>query len=195
MSWLVMALMLLIGAVLSLYIQAEISFAVQAPVPMLATDAIPRPPRLRHSSSPGGNYHLVMTLPAAGDGKRATATLYASTPDRCQPLWTQTLPQEYGPRLALVTDTGHTLLLDEWINVASPFAIVVLNLVGQTIAQHSFDDIVAATGSTRADIVAQAKQGFWIAGAPTLHGPDQATVPTAGGTLTINLNNGRIRFH
>jgi hypothetical protein len=168
---------------------------------MLANDAIPRPPQLRHIPSPTGAYHLLLTASPARDDRSITATLFETTPDRCQRVWTRPLPQEYGPRLALVTDIGQTLLLDEWINVASAWAIVVLNSAGEVIAQYSFGDIVTVTGSTRAAVVEQAEQGFWLAGTPTLrrhsprHGrPPQVEVPTAGGTLTIDMETGQLRF-
>jgi hypothetical protein len=93
-----------------------------------------------------------------------------------------------------VSDAGQTLMLDEWINVASPLAIMVLDRSGDLVAQYSFDDIVTVTGRTRADIVDQAEQGFWIAGEPFLGRNQQAAVPAAGGTLWINLETGQIRF-
>lgn len=161
---------------------------------MIAQDAIPRPPRWRHFAAPNDHYHLIVTTDIDGAAKQSTANLFASTVDRCQPVWTRVLPQEYGPRLALVSNTGHTLMVDEWINVASPYAIMVFDTSGDLLAQHGFDDIVARTGRTRADVVAQAEQGFWLAGDPVLQPTGEVFMPTAGGRLTIQINDGEMGF-
>lgn len=161
---------------------------------MVAQDAIPRPPRLRHFADPNGHYHLIVNTGIDGDAKQSTATLFASTEDRCQSIWTRVLPQEYGPRLALVSTTGHTLMVDEWINVASPYAIMVLDAAGDLLAQYGFDDIVTITGSTRADVVAQAEEGFWLSGDPVLQPTGEVVIPTAGGRLTISMNDGETNF-
>ena len=162
---------------------------------MLGQDALPLPPALRHGASPSGDYHLVLTL-AEAEGRRYTiASLYAATEDLCQQIWSQPLPHSYGPRLALVSDTGTVVLLDDWINVASPRAIVVLNRAGAVMAQHSFDDIVAATGQSRAAVVDQAAQGFWLAGNPEINrAGSHLSIPAAGGQLTLDLTDGEIEF-
>ena len=161
---------------------------------MIAQDAIPHPPQLRHIVSPNGSYHLTLIAHLEDSFPRTRATLSQNLPDRCQQVWAQILPQNYGPRLALVTDRGDTLLLDEWINVASPYAIVMLDASGEIVGQYSFDDIVAISGRTRASVVERAQQGFWIAGEPTLKPPNLVEVPTAGATLAINLTTGEISF-
>jgi hypothetical protein len=161
---------------------------------MVAQDTIPKPPQLRHSQSPDGHFHLVLTAVPESGARSVTAALYENQAERCQQVWRQIIPQEYGPRYALVTDNGQTLFLDEWINVASSYAIVVVDRAGSTVAQYGFDDIVMITGTTRADIVAQAQQGFWLGGEPTLLGHDQVAVPTAGGRLTIDLDTGELAF-
>jgi hypothetical protein len=162
---------------------------------MLSNDAIPRPPLLRDIPSPTETFHLVLTTSDADNRQVVTAHLFAVTADQCQRLWAQALPHEYGPRFALVTDRGSTLLLDEWINVASDYAIRLLDRQGETIAQYSFDDIVAVTERHRADVVALASQGFWLSGEPSLApSGDLAIVPAAHGTLMVDLTNGELRF-
>jgi hypothetical protein len=78
--------------------------------------------------------------------------------------------------------------------VASPLAIVILDGSGDVLAQYSFDDLVTVIGSPRADIVSQAKQGFWIGGDPVLLEQDHVMVPTTGGRLTIALDTGDLSF-
>ncbi|MGB3136983.1 MAG: hypothetical protein WBG38_02640 [Nodosilinea sp.] len=165
-------------------------------LPVSTQDAIPHPPLLRHEVSPAGSYHLVLTLGQTAPGdRRTTASLFETTGDRCQQLWSQELPHSYGPRTALVNDTGTVVLLDEWINVASSYAIVVLGLDGEIRSQQGFDDIVQATGQTRAEVVGQAAQGFWLGGTPAFaEQGTQVSIPTAGGQLTLNLMTDELRF-
>jgi hypothetical protein len=170
-------------------------FVLSQPLSMIGQDAFPIPPALRHGASPSGDYHLVLTL-AEADGRRyTTASLYKATEAVCQLVWSQPLPHSYGPRLALVSDRGIVVLLDDWINVASPRAIVVLDRAGAVMVQHSFDDIVAAIGQSRAAVVDQAAQGFWLAGNPEINrAGSHLSIPTAGGQLTLDLANGEIEF-
>ncbi|MBW4481770.1 MAG: hypothetical protein KME14_04430 [Tildeniella torsiva UHER 1998/13D] len=164
--------------------------------PVLGQDSIPHPPLLRHEPSPAGNYHLILTLgrDAAGT-QRTTASLFETLGDRCQQVWSQPLPHSYGPRLALVNDAGTVVLLDDWINVASPRAIVVMGLNGEVEAQYSFDDIVEVTGQSRAEVVDQADQGFWLGGEPELdRAGDRMTIPAAGGQLSLDLATGEMGF-
>ncbi|MGF1518364.1 MAG: hypothetical protein ACFCVB_11230 [Nodosilinea sp.] len=170
-------------------------FLLSQPLSMIGQDVLPMPPALRHRASPSGDYHLVLTLTEA-EGRRYTiASLYVATDAVCQQIWSQPLPHSYGPRLALVNDAGTVVLLDDWINVASPRAIVVLDRAGAVMAQHSFDDIVATTGQSRAAVVDQAAQGFWLAGNPEIHrAGSHLSIPTAGGQLTLDLTNGKIEF-
>ncbi|PSR17138.1 hypothetical protein C8255_14120 [filamentous cyanobacterium CCP3] len=175
--------------------QSRLSLLSQSP-PMLGRDAIPYPPLLRHEVSPGGTYHLVLTLEQEADGTRRTvASLFETMGDRCQQVWSRRLPHSYGPRLGLVNDRGTVVLLDEWINVASPYAIVVMEADGEVKAQHSFDDIVAITDGSRAEVVEQAAQGFWLSGYPELNRDGaQVSIPAAGGHLTLDLATGELDF-
>ncbi|MBE9113933.1 hypothetical protein IQ273_31680 [Nodosilinea sp. LEGE 07298] len=174
---------------------SDLELLSQAP-PMLGRDAIPYPPLLRHEASPAGTYHLVLTLGQEATGtRRTTASLFEMRGDRCQQVWSQTLPHSYGPRLALVTDAGTVVLLDEWINVASPYAMTVLGPNGAIAAQHSFDDIVEVTGQTRAEVVEQAAQGFWLTGEPEIADDgSQVLIPAADGQITLDLATGELRF-
>ncbi|WP_430714064.1 hypothetical protein [Nodosilinea sp. AN01ver1] len=165
-------------------------------LPMLGRDAIPYPPLLRHDASPAGTYHLVLTLEQEAEGtRRTTASLFETRGDRCQQVWSRPLPHSYGPRLGLVNDSGTVILLDEWINVASPYAIVVMGADGEIKAQHSFDDIVTVTNQSRAEVVEQAAWGFWLSGNPELRRDGaQVSIPTAGGRLTLDLATGDLQF-
>ena len=49
--------------------------------------------------------------------------------------WERELPQHHGPRQALVTKSGQVLLMDEWINVLSRYALVPMAPSGVTVAE------------------------------------------------------------
>lgn len=160
---------------------------------MLSQDAIPRPPARQVITSPQDAYILLLQAPADWQRKQVTATLYAATSDRCQPVWSQTLPHEYGPRYALVTDRGQVVLLDEWINVASPYAVTVLGPTGETVAQHSFDQVAAVLAVSRADLVDQAATGWWISAPPSLSRDGEMVRVAAGSDrLEINVATGEL---
>ncbi len=109
-------------------------------------------------------------------------------------LWKKALPHQYGPKFVLIGTQGNVLLLDEFINVASPHAITLISTQGQVIAQHSFKDIHTTLNLAAADLTQQATIGWWISAAPTLiTSENRATVRTGGTTLTIDLETGAIQ--
>ena len=74
------------------------------------------------------------------------ARLSSTAGGTAQLLWKQPLPHNYRPRFALVSDEGTVVLFDQWINVAGPHAVMVLDRTGKTLASHSFDEVAAALG-------------------------------------------------
>ncbi|HEY9879540.1 MAG TPA: hypothetical protein V6D29_13875 [Leptolyngbyaceae cyanobacterium] len=160
-------------------------------LPMLSNDAIARPPVHQERASPSGSHILILTAPENWATKQVDATLYNAQGQICQPLWSKTLPQEYGPRFALVSDQGQVVLIDEWINVASSYAVMLLDASGQVVAQHSFDDLADRLQMSRADIVDAAQFGWWVSRAPSLsRNGNTVQVGTAGKQLKINLETG-----
>ncbi|NJM96309.1 MAG: hypothetical protein HC800_03050 [Phormidesmis sp. RL_2_1] len=107
--------------------------------------------------------------------------------------WQKDLPHQYGPRFALVSPQGQVLLLDEFINVASPHALTLINADGQTIVRYSFDDIKAALAVSAADLTRQATSGWWITTPPLLDlAHDLALISTGGTTLAVDLTTGEL---
>lgn len=160
----------------------------------LADDAIDLPPVHQIVTSPNQAFLLVLQSPDGWATPQPVAALYSLDQRQCQRLWQRSLPQSYGPRFALVTDSGTTLLLDEWINVASDYAVVLLDPAGQLIAQHSFDQVAAVLQVPRAEIVERSRFGWWIGAAPSLQADgQQAEVAAAGQRLLIGLEDGQLR--
>ena len=158
------------------------------------TDAIARPPDHQVVASPGQDYILILQTPDEWASKRVEATLYEATDDRCQPRWSQALPHEYGPRYALISDQGQVTLLDEWINVASDYAVMVLGVDGEEIARYDFEAMRQAVDMPVDVVVERAQTGWWISAEPRLS-PDgeQVRVAIGGKTLRIDLSTGQLQ--
>ena len=160
--------------------------------PVSTSDRLAYPPRRQTFTT--GPYQLVITATDQWDTPAVTGTLYKAG----SRLWQCALPHEYGPRFALVSPTGRVLLLDEFINVASPYALTLLDLEGNAIAQYSFDDIKQTLAVSSAALTQQATSGWWISAPPRLSAEDaskagqQALIQTGGTTLEVDLNTGAL---
>lgn len=178
---------------LALLLLGMVSLAGEETSLGVGEDAIAPPPQHQTILSPEKTHILVLQAAEDWSLKQLTATLYEVNDTACQPLWSQVLPQEYGPRFVLVTNQGHTVLLDEWINVASNYAVMVLNAAGQTVAQHGFDAVAQVLQVPRSDIVERARHGWWITREPTLSRDGQTVeVGAAGKRLHITVSNGQL---
>ncbi len=137
-----------------------------------------------------GTYRLEIVGEPEWRSRTPTATLYSGD----TLIWKKELPHQYGPRFALVSPKGQVILFDEYINVASPYAIALINSTGEDISTHSFDDIQAFLQDvSRADLTRQANSGWWISSPPQLDKLEQnALVQTGGTTLQINLTTGEL---
>lgn len=156
--------------------------------PVIATDKITLP--AEHQSFEAGTYRLEIVSEPQWRSPTPTATLY----DGDTQLWEKELPHQYGPRFALVSSKGQVVLFDEYINVASPYAIALINTTGETTSTYSFDDIQEFLQNvSRADLTRQATSGWWISSPPQLDETDQNTlVQTGGTTLQTNLKTGEL---
>ncbi len=158
-----------------------------------ALDRIPRPPTLVESTSPDGQYAFVVSSPDNWKSKHAVGELYRVTDGSKRLLWRRHLPQEFGPRFALVGQQGQVLLLDEWINVMSRYAVMILSLTNQVVAQHHFSDVQRVLKVPSAEIVKRARYGAWITSPPMLDPSRQTVTVEAGGkVLSVHLSDGHL---
>lgn len=149
---------------------------------LVAQDRIDLPPAERSFSSPSRRYTLTL--------KGTEATLRTGGGKL---VWQKILPHEQGPRDALVTNSGHTVLADEWINIASRHAITLIDRAGGAIAHFSADEIFRTLGVEKKLVVAKASHGVWITDGPAI-GLDGKTVifHSGGRTLTLHLADGHL---
>ena len=99
-------------------------------------DAISRPPATRIFVSPAGHYKLTIENRDNWQTQETVADLKEIEGDAARTAWQQTLPHRMGPRAALVTDNGEVVLIDEWINSPSPYALSEIDVRGTTIARY-----------------------------------------------------------
>ena len=155
------------------------------------TDRIDEPPAKRtFLSGDGEEYRLVIYTVA----HRAEAVLQIHTYSaESQTLWTKALPQRYGPRTVVVGAGGNVLLLDEWMKVAGEYATMLIDVSGEIVASHGFDDIVAATGGNHAAVTRESGLSAWMAGPPALSDDGRFVVVAAGDTrIRISLDDGSL---
>ena len=158
-----------------------------------AADFVANPPTRSQVSSPNGDHVFVVHSPDAWQSKRATGRLFKLTSGGLHLEWERELPQEYGPRYFLVGNQGQTVLFDEWINIKSRYAVVLIHPKNNLAVTHGFDSVAATLNMPVAAITARAKHGWWIDGLPWLDSNgDRALVATGGKCLAISLNSGQL---
>ena len=89
---------------------------------------------------------------------------------------------------------GDVLLLDEWINVVSRHAVMLIDQRNRIVTQRSFKDVEIVVGVPLGSIVSKERSGFWMGGRPTLDAEaNRAVVPTvAHRNLVVDMQNGRM---
>jgi hypothetical protein len=156
-------------------------------------DRIALPPTLEEVTSPSGQYVFAISTPDNWKTTKSVGELFEIVDGARRLLWSRSLPHGFRPRYALMGNQGNVLLLDEWINIKSDYAVMVIDRDNQLIAQHDFDAVQTVLGVPGSEIVTVARYGFWI-GAPPLVDPSgkSAEVVAGGKTLAIRLADGHI---
>jgi hypothetical protein len=159
----------------------------------LAIDFIPNPPAREEFFSPDRTYVFVLSTPDNWESRKAVGELFHVAADTRKLLWTRPLPHEFRPRYVLVGSKGQVLLLDEWVNIKSRYAVMVLNREDHLVAQHDFDAVQKVLGVPVARVVEMARHGWWIMSPPILDASGERTrVEAAGKVLTIRLSDGHL---
>lgn len=158
------------------------------PVAVPALDKKVLPPPRRSFASPSGRFELQLRSAQAAADPHVVAEMFRLDAAGRHSLWSRPLPQRLGPALALVSDEGATLLVDEWVKTPSPYALMVLGPGGETLGTHSMADIAAVSGHSMAELVARARSGPWMSAAPRRSDQPQRVLLQAGGVpLAIDL--------
>ena len=156
-------------------------------------DVVPLPELRREYISGNGQYRLSIVTLDNWRTPRAIGELM-KTEGSGAPLWRRTLPQNYGSKYAVVSDQGVSVMLDEWHNVKSPYAVVMFDLDGRILAQHDVEAVREVLGIELHELTAAARRGWWLASAPSVTEDGTAVTVKAGGRiLTIDLIMGEMR--
>ncbi|NEP19420.1 MAG: hypothetical protein F6J97_21435 [Leptolyngbya sp. SIO4C1] len=169
------------------------STAPKEPIAAVPNDTIALPDLQTDYRSPNGQYQFVVSAVDGWQTPRAVGQLYSLQSGQTL-LWEKPLPQAYGPRFAVVTPAGDVILFDEQLNIASPYAVMVLDAAGEAIAQHSFDDIQALLAQPRAEIVEQAAIGWWIETPPAWDAQLEQVRLSAAGTSLAVTSDGHLQL-
>lgn len=162
-----------------------------------AGDQLAHPPLSQSFAT--GDYRFEVTASDQWQTPSTVGQLYKSG----RLLWEKTLPQQYGPRFVVVGSQGQVLLIDEFINVASPYALMLLDVVGEPIATYSFEDIQQVLSVSAAELTSQATSGWWVSDAPqrvqnaAAQSNESITthvilIPAGGTRLAVNLLTGEL---
>ncbi len=158
-----------------------------------ANDYVPVPPAREEFFSPARDYLFVLSTPDGWKSRKAVGELFQVAAGTRKLLWTRALPQEFRPRYVLVGSQGQVLMVDEWANVKSRYAVMIVNREDRLVAQYDFDAVQRTLGVPVAKVVEMARHGWWIMSPPTLDAPhESARVEAAGKVLSIRLSDGRI---
>jgi hypothetical protein len=152
-----------------------------------------RPPASRRFTSESGAFQLEVTSSNNWRTSQAHAEMFAVASSGRRSVWSIPLPPRYGPALAVVADTGGALLVDEWINTPSPYALMVIAPDGNTVRTHSMNDIAAASGLPPAQLAASAASGPWMSARPIYLARQRAVlIEAAGIRIHVDLTTGQL---
>jgi hypothetical protein len=170
--------------------------AGKAAQPVSDSDWIALPPDRAEFKSPNGRFLLVISTidPQGWKSQRSIAELSEVSGDQRRRRWRQELPHAYRPRFATVGPDGEAVLFDQWINIKTRYAIVIIDSAGRQVATESTDGVIAAVGLPASRIAAAAQHGWWMQSPPKLL-PDGAfaEVQVAGKTLRVRLRDGELQ--
>ena len=93
----------------------------------------------------------------------------------------------------LVLESGAVVLVDEWINVASRYALMLLSKGGATLALFGFDDLVRLLNVPRRTVRDHGRLGLWLSADPEVSDDGTAVqFSSAGQRLRLDVADGRL---
>ncbi len=93
----------------------------------------------------------------------------------------------------LVLNSGAVIMIDEWINVPSRHALMLIDPQGRVLAHYSLDALIAVLGVSRGVVGANGKLRTWLSAMPTsnAHGA-VLNLRSAGRWLRLDLATGHL---
>jgi len=166
-----------------------------AMTPSAESDSIAHPPAREQFVTADGLHRLVV---ASVDGsgwksRRSSAEMQRRDGSAWRTQWRLDLPHAYRPRFALATPQGGAVLLDEWINIRSALAIMVVGTDGRQVSVTHLDTVLQLLAVPVDQVVRMASSGWWLQSPPHLSADGKhAEVRSAGKLLRIRLSDGSL---
>jgi hypothetical protein len=108
-------------------------------------------------------------------------------------MWSKDLPQKFGPRLAFLANTGNLIMFDEWMKTPSPFALLIFDQRGRSIAKYSMWEIIRISGVSGPLVATLATEGPWMSSRPVVDKSSHFVYVKSGGRdLVVNLVTGSV---
>ena len=145
------------------------------------------PDEIRKFTSESGKFNLTIASHDHWKTRLAEASLFEGR----RRIWKLKLPHSHGPRAASVTNSGVVVLFDEWVNIASDYAITNIPISGEKHHVWSYTDVQLTFGVSNATLNSMARFGPWLTSLPTVKGYF-VQVKAAGMTLTVDTKANRI---
>ena len=160
---------------------------------LTSDDSIILPPTWRTFVSPDGKYVFEVFTVDSWKSQTPNGRFAELGSGQENVVWTGGLPHEYGPRYVIVGNNAKVLLIDEWINVKSRYALTIFDPYSVSIRHYDFDYLQDILKVPVARIVEQANSGWWVT-APPQTGPRGVIVQieTAGKILEVNLETSEV---
>ena len=156
-------------------------------------DRVPDPPAREEFISPDKTYVFEVSTPDAWKTRKSVGRLFEVAAGNRRLLWTRQLPHEWRPRFVMAGARGNVLLIDEWANITSRYALMLLDRENRVVAQHDFDAIQKVLAVPRAQIAQMGRHGVWIVKPPAWESPGSSVViEAAGKVLRVNLADGSL---
>jgi hypothetical protein len=168
---------------------AGVAFSVS----VAATDIAPPPPAREEFPAPDKTYVFEVSTPDAWASRKSVGRLFQVAGGTRRLLWSRPLPHEWRPRYVMVGVRGNVLLIDEWANITSRYAVMVVDRENRLVAQHDFDAVTKVLGVPAAQVARMARHGVWIVTPPVWENPGLSVViEAAGKVMRVNLADGAL---
>lgn len=162
-----------------------------------ASDRMLAPPLIRRFYSSNRRYLLVIKSVDKWASSRCRAEFSSPSRGVAGTLWRRDLPQPFGPRFAMIANSGVCAFVDVWQAQSTDWAIALLDAQGKLLRSYTTADVIRVTGASEDAVLDAAAPGlgWWLAGKPRF-APNGASIhaPILNGTITVLLADGSISF-
>jgi hypothetical protein len=93
----------------------------------------------------------------------------------------------------MVANSGAVVLIDEWINIPSKHALMLVSPMGATLAHYPLDELITTLGVSRRTITEHNGLGIWLSRMPVFNTDESTLMLAAGGRgLSLDMASGSL---